>query len=741
MMSTYETKPMSIRHEIKSQLAKLLATEDLVVEHKKVSTACFNVHTRVLTLPLWEKASGLVYDLLVGHEVGHALFTPDEDWTDKIKVPPQFVNVVEDARVEKLMKRKYAGLAKTFFNGYKELNEDDFFQLADEDISSFNLADRVNLYFKVGNFITLDFNPEEQEIIELISASETFADVLIAAEELYKYCKQEKEQQQKVADFDSHETQGDSQSPANEIVETNDSSSEQEDDSDNSQPQENQGGGQSAHGDQTEVKSSGEEKEPEVRTADSLEEKLRDLVGNDSYENTYVEVPQLNLNTVIGSNFEVHKDINNSFAHQQKLHNEHAKEKGYTPANLYKESDTEFQKFKTSAQKEVNYLVKEFECRKAADQYARASTARTGVLDTTRLHTYKYNEDLFKKVSVIPDGKNHGLVFVLDWSGSMSDVMLDTCKQLFNLVWFCKKVSIPFEVYAFTNEWRRGEYDYENDRYLSADRTPHYEKKESLLVVDETFSMMNILTSKVSGKELENQLVNIWRLAYCFANSRQYQSPYTYPTRLCLSGTPLNEALISLHQILPKFQRENKLQKVQCIVLTDGEANQLVYHREVKRAWEKDIRLGTGYVNPHTTFLRDRKLGTTYKIDNGYHTFTDTLLRNLKDKFSSTNFIGIRVLESRNAQRFINLYHSASDDNFKEYLKIQDDWKKMRSFTITNSGYDAYFGLSSSALSQDSEFEVSDGSTKAQIKSAFVKSLKTKKLNKKVLGEFISLVA
>jgi hypothetical protein len=113
----------------------------------------------------------------------------------------------------------------------------------------------------------------------------------------------------------------------------------------------------------------------------------------------------------------------------------------------------------------------------------------------------------------------------------------------------------------------------------------------------------------------------------------------------------------------------------------------------------------------------------------------------LKDKFSSTNFIGIRVLESRNAQRFINLYHSASDDNFKEYLKIQDDWKRMKSFTITNSGYDAYFGLSSSALSQDSEFEVSDGSTKAQIKSAFVKSLKTKKLNKKVLGEFISLVA
>jgi hypothetical protein len=736
-MDSYETKQMPVRHEIKSQLAKLLATEDLVVEHKKVSTACFNVHTRVLTLPLWEKASGLVYDLLVGHEVGHALFTPDEDWLDKAKVPQQFVNIVEDARIEKLMKRKYAGLAKTFFNGYKELNEEDFFQISDDDISTFNLADRTNLYFKIGNFVTLDFNPEEQEIINLISATETFADVLIAAEELYKYCKKEKEQQQKVADFDSHEMKGDSQSPANEIVESNDSSSEQDGESDESQPQDDNGSyGGTAQGDQTRVNSPNEDDEPEVRTADSLEEKIRDLVNNDAYENVYVGVPQLNLDTVIAKNSEIHKEIDFSFAHQQVLHNNHAKEKGYTPANLYKESDLDFKKFKSSAQKEVNYLVKEFECRKAADQYARASTARTGVLDTARLHTYKYNEDLFKKVSVIPDGKNHGLVFVLDWSGSMGDVMLDTCKQLFNLVWFCKKVSIPFEVYAFTNEWRRGEYDYENDRYLPADRTAHYQKKEGLLLVDETFSMMNILTSKVNGKELEHQLLNIWRLAYCFG--RTYHSPYTYSNRMCLSGTPLNEALISLHQILPKFQKENKLQKVQCIVLTDGEANQLVYHKEVRRSYQKEPVLGTGYVHPENTFLRDRKLGTTYKVDYGYHSFTDTLLKNLKDKFSSTNFIGIRVIESRNAIRFIQLYHSQLD---KQYEKIQNDWKKLKSFTITNSGYDAYFGLSATALSQDTEFEVSEDATKSQIKSAFVKSLKTKKLNKKVLGEFISLVA
>ena len=715
---------MPVNFEIKGMLAKLLSTEDLIVEHKKVETACFNVHTRVLTLPLWERASNAVYDLLLSHESAHAIFTPNIDWLEEHKIPQQFVNIVEDARVEKLMKRKYAGLAKTFFNGYKELHEDDFFQIADEDISKMNLADRTNLYFKVGNFIPLDFNPEEMEIVNLIAAAETFADALVAAKELYDYCKKEKEQQD-----NSQETQGDSQSPANEIAESDDSSSDQEEGSDNSQPEQptEESYGGTTQGDQI-PQSSSQHEEPEVRTVDSLESKIKDLVNIDGNENVYVELPQVNLDTLIGKNFDVHKDIDASFKFQQD---------NRPGENLFEDVDLQFKKFKVSAQKEVNYLVKEFECRKAADSYARASTARTGTLDTARLHSYKFNEDLFKKVTVIPDGKNHGLVFILDWSGSMQNVLLDTCKQLFNLIWFCKKVSIPFEVYAFTNEWRRAEYDYETGKYLPADRSSHYEKKSGLMMVDESFSLMNLLTSKVSGKQLEHQMLNIWRLAVCFGNT--YTCGYTHPSRLCLSGTPLNEALISLHQILPKFQKENKLQKVQCIVLTDGEASHLPYHNEVKRAWEPDIRLGTQHINPDRAFLRDRKLGTTYKFGGyGYHEFTDTLLKNLKDKFSSVNFIGIRVLLGRDAHRFITLYHSLSDKN---YVKIQNDWKKLKSFTITNSGYDAYFGLSSSALSQDADFEVADDATKAQIKTAFVKSLKTKKLNKKVLGEFISLVA
>ena len=244
---------------------------------------------------------------------------------------------------------------------------------------------------------------------------------------------------------------------------------------------------------------------------------------------------------------------------------------------------------------------------------------------------------------------------------------------------------------------------------------------------------MNVLSSKVNLKTLEHQMINLWRIARSF----KVRSMYSYPQKLCLSGTPLNETLVSLHQILPQFQKENGVEKVQCIVLTDGEASQLSYRVEVDRHWEDEPFLGTRHVNPHTCFLRDRKIGKTYKIGYAYHEFTDMLLNNLKDNFSSINFIGIRVLEKRDARHFMRKY---SREYSPEYNKNISDWKKLKTFTINSSGYDAYFALSSNNLSDDADFDVVDDATKAQIKRAFVKSLKVKKLNKKVLGEFISLV-
>ena len=710
---------MAVSHEIKSQLAKLLATEDLVVEHKNIETACFNVHTRVLTLPMWERASGQVYDMLVGHEVGHALYTPDNDWFRSRNIPPQFVNVVEDVRIEKLMKRRYLGISKTFYRGYQELAEEDFFQIADENLNTMNLADKANLHFKIGNFVDIDFTSEESVLIDKIANTETFDDVLDVAEELYNFCKKQQEMKTKTDDLQIQGGQegGEDQPEVNNDQDpgieqpTNDAPQEESDEFGSEEPEEGESYGGTDNDD-----------EPEVSTMDTLEDALKELARNDGMENVYIEIPKIDLKRIIVSNSEVHS----RFGEWDEWMQEHQ----VLEEDIFGSVDKEFLKFKKSAQKEVNYLVKEFECKKAADSYARATTARTGVLDCTKLHTYKYNEDLFKKVTTLADGKNHGLVFVLDWSGSMVDVMLDTMKQLFNLMWFCKKVSIPFEVYAFTNDYPLVP---RNEDGTYGIRDLPYEKREGLLYIPEWFSMMNIFTSKSKLKEMEKQMKNFYRLASSY---RKY-GYLAVPTGLSLSGTPLNESMLALHQILPQFKKENKLQKVQCVVMTDGEAAPLKYHREFHRHWEKEPFIGTSTIHPNA-FLRDRKTGNTYSLDCEWYEFTDILLRNLRDNFTDVNFIGIRVLEPRDANGFIRRY---TGWNTEAFGKIQKIWKKERAFAIRKSGYHTYFGLSGTALSSDSEFDVDEGASKSKIKSAFAKSLKGKKMNKKVLGEFIELIA
>ena len=719
---------MLVKHEIKSQLAKLLATEDLIVENKPVETAEFNVHTRVLTLPNWEKASNNVYDALVAHEVGHALYTPDIDWRETHNIPQNYVNIVEDARIEKLMKRRYEGLAKTFYNGYNELHDRDFFEIENEDLSDFNLADRANLYYKIGSFLPISFSSPEKQIIGLINDCETFDETLSAAEALYNFCKQEHQEKQKTEsdsdkgvelDWDS----GNDSSPNNmSSVPDFDSSDSMEGGVDNDASNTS---GSSSSNNLGGVTSNSDD-EPQLKTVESLEESIKELVDNlDKHPNVYVELPKVNLDSIIISNTTIHNNINQSWIDQEKDWDE----RDYiTFDGLFDNIDQEFIKFKRSAQKEVNYLVKEFECRKAADNYARSTTSRTGVLSTEKLYTYRFNEDLFKKVSVIPDGKNHGLVFVLDWSGSMQSVLMDTLKQLYNLLWFCKKVNIPFEVYAFTNE---------HPPVNTSFHTLSYEKRSGLALIEETFSLMNLFTSKVKIKELEVQMKNIFRIAAVFAHD--YWTPYHCPIGMNLSGTPLNEALISLHEILPKFKKENNIQKVQCIVLTDGESAPLRYSREIQRDWEKNPFMGSSYVHDHCV-LRNRKTGYTYSCRGLGHwaDVTDLLIKDLRQSFSGMNFIGIRVLSNRDAGQFVRRY--AGYDG-SEYEKTMKRWRKEKSFAIKNSGYHTYFGLSSTALANDDEFEVNEDATKAQIKKAFVKSLKTKKMNKKVLGEFIELVA
>ncbi len=708
-MGSYEWFPMSLQ-EVKGTLAKLLATEDLIIEHRQVDTASFDVDRRLLTLPIWDRASETVYDLLVAHEVGHALFTPNEDvWG----VPMGFVNITEDARIEKLIKRKYPGLPKTFYRGYQEMQDDDFFDIDGEDLDAMNLADRINLYFKVGSFVKINFSAEEQKFVEQTAAAETFDEAVEAAKAIFLYMKSPEEE--KVDESQS----GDQDSDLDQINEQSNPEGEQTSEEVQSESKTSEGGEGGDFDDGPNAKSGFED--DELKTQDAFNEKLSSLNDRRGGDYHYVSRPKLKLDRLITKNDYIHHTIGKWWEQ-------------IATDGCFDEVDAFYKDFKKSAQKEVNYLVKEFECRKAADAYTRATTARTGVLDCTKLHTYKFNDDLFKKVTVVPNGKNHGLLFILDWSGSMNQCLLDTMKQLYNLIWFCRKVKIPYDVYAFTID---------NPGFFLNPDEPTYVMEENCFALPERFGLMNFFTSSVNNAESEKQMLNMWRTVCAISSGwnkwkgRHIYTSYPQPPFLGLSGTPLNESILCLYEIIPNFIKQHGLQNVNCVILTDGEAQPLHRHFWYKYQMNEGGRWGIRTCDNGNTVLRDRKTGTMTKFPYEYWKFTQVMLENLKLNFPNVNFIGIRVAGSADAKRMVRMH---CNHDFNKVDPICAKLTKEKTANLTDTGYDAYFLIVSSALSSDSEFEVAEDATKSQIRSAFRKSLASKKMNKKVLNEFISMV-
>ena len=747
-----------INYEVKGQLAKLLATEDLIIENRKVETAMFDVERRVLTLPMWEKASASVYDLLVGHEVGHALYTPVDNWKkDYPDLPMSYVNILEDVRIEKLMKRKYAGIVKTFFNGYKELSSQDFFELEENDVEEMGLPDRLNLNAKIGNFVDVPFSDGENYFINKANKTETFQEVLDLSIELFDYMKEqikdsmasnggELDEEWKVGnDFSVGES--------SEGIPFQETESDQDGDSEETKGQSKESQSTPDLGSDFDTEdmeaasdiTGGEHGGLETITDKTLSDNLENLNNKDrpsSRDPEYCTIPELKLDNLHIKVNDIHSTLDDWYTEQQRRYDlSRIEMPGRSERNVYQEVDNEYRLFRRSAQKEVNYLVKEFECRKSADAYARATVSKTGVLDCTKLHSYKYNEDLFKKITTLPDGKNHGLIFVLDWSGSMSTVLMDTIKQLYNLVWFCKKVQIPFQVFAFTNEWNRySQYD-PNNSYIGHYSLPfeHHEVKDGQFIVDNQFAMLEFLSSDVKKKDLEHHMLNIWRTASVMDSRGRWNNDYFYqaPHGLSLSGTPLNEALVSLNQLIPQFKKKTGVQKIQCITLTDGEAHPISFS---KRFTDKDGNtwMGSRSSTHGSVFIRDTN-GKTHNCGDNYHELTGALIQQLRGRFTDVNFIGIRVLNKSESSSFIRRY---SDWDQDKVANLQNQWRKTKSVMIENGGgYHAYFALSSSALNSDDSFEVKEDATKSQIKAAFKKSLSAKKMNKKVLGQFMEYIA
>ena len=726
---------MTVNQEVKGTLAKLLATENLTVEHRKVTTASFDVNNRVLILPIWKTASNTVYELLVGHEVGHALYTPHKPHDGDRGV----VKVLEDVRIEKLMKRTYPGLRKSFFDGYHELNRDDFFGVNHEDLTKIPFIDRINLWFK-GN-ANIRFSPEEQVWVDRAAKTETFDEVVQLAIDLYGRAEKIEDDKEDAESSDTAPSKGDLGDLRDMDIEWDMQPSEKGDEQqqqqqqqismDSDQPQAPVGTPEanSSIGKQGSEDSDFDETESITQTA--FDQALETLIDDNAKEWKYLTLPEVKVEDYIVPNKEIRDDLKEHFFNprQERVVTEEERTQFLDHMAQYNEYVVrKYNRFKKSANKEVNYLVKQFEMKKSADQYKRQATSKTGVINTNSLYKYKLTDDIFKRITTVPDGKNHGLVFHIDWSGSMTHVLLDTIKQTFNLVWFCRKAGIPFRVLAFQDVYFRAHSDDGYARFKAGD-----------LYINDSFKMLELLSSQQNAKSLDESMKVIFMQVFAMGGYRVNScQKYT------LGGTPLAEAIMCTRQLVDKMKKVENVQKVNVVCLTDGEANPMSYISEEDRWNDGNIEKVTrsiAHACASVFFLRDKKTGYTRRIDTHPYCTTKEIVSFFRE-ITDYNWIGIRLCSKGDLTRTLRY----NDVQGIDYNVLDKTWKKERYFSISNAcGFseqiympDRNIGESSEEIEVKAKGEVA---TKAELQRAFKKHMGSKTSNKTVLNKFIEQIA
>jgi len=732
---------MPVNIEIKGNLAKLLATENLIIEHKQVDTASFDVQRRVLTLPQWETDSNYVYDMLVAHEVGHALHTPFRYWNkeDKYKdLPMDYVNVVEDARIEKLMKQRFAGLNKDFYKAYEELHANNFFDVDDDTVNDLKLVDRVNLYFKIGAYLCIDFNDEENQIITEIAQAETFDQVLDLSLRLYNLSKEQK-QEIDLLELESFKLDPDGEPME---IEGTPQDVQTQDETEDEDATDTDGNGNTPVPTDDDIE---EDDKPELSeragnhadidissTQRTFDRNVREeLKSDDHRETNYVSIPEVDVDSVL-IKFETVRDaLKSHFSYKTTESDPATHPYEITGHNArIDRAVEEFNKIKLSSRKDVNNLVKEFEMKKSADSYSRSATSRTGMLDMTKLHTYKFNDDIFKKVTVIPEGKNHGLVYLLDWSGSMHNVLEDTMKQLYNLVWFCRKVQIPFEVYAFTNDsWSLDPRTKNQDPHAytwQRDLPSHHTPQLNEIVIPDTFRLVNILSSQQRGRDLDEMM----KLLYLQVKAMSNYGELPYLREFQLSGTPLNEAIICIGQVTKRIIKSTGIQKCHVVVLTDGDGFHSEYMRE---GYDGQLTKGTIYSGGFMI----RKGSKSFSAGNGHTDLTTALVRSVKAELPNTSFLGIRLID----RDYRHFYMGYGRDSYGMFDDMKAQNRKEGMIHFKSDSFDQWYGIATNKLHDDAELAVDQGADKRAISTAFKKMNRGKKTNKVMVKQFIDQIA
>ena len=721
-----------INRVTKNNLAKLLATENIDVEHRKVSTAAFDVKNRRLILPIWENVSNDVYDLLVGHEVGHALFTPqveienlcksiDENNTGTVK---SFLNVVEDARIEKKIKRKFNGLRKNFNRGYSELLEKNFFGIEGRDLESFTLIDRINIQFKLGSHLdVVPFTPEEKEIVSRIENLETFEEVVEVVREIYASSGgSDTDYSLDDSEFSDNDEEGflDSELSENEVDGPDDNG--ENDDSEEDSEEES---------DDTPTTGNNPNNSPpqESETQTNLDEELQDLVDENSEEPNYIGIPELDFHDFV---------IDQSVVYDEEIRN-------WISGNDFSEVaklKEEYKKFKNDSVKTVNYLVKEFELKKNAEQHLRAQVNKSGVLDVNKLHSYRFCEDVFKRITTVPGGKNHGLILFLDWSGSMSDNISETIKQLLNLVYFCRKVNIPFEVYSFHSDQAFGQYC----------KTPTYKHNDYVL---DTFHMKNLFSSRQKGKAFEDAALTMFAISKYFQsyNYYSYVRGNPFPNGWSLGGTPLNEAILVGFDIVKNFRNKYGVSKVNVVLLTDGEGTPPhgIYNdtdeygksHGIKPLYIRDERY-YGYYEERSMLHSHYLVDHITKLEHGILCRTDVtrgLLEIMIARYD-INVIGYYITTQGN--NFKNaVYSQLNVKDTEDFTKYSNEFKKEGFIVARQVGYTAYFIIKGGKKldTTTEKLEVENDVSKRVLTTAFKKHNKSKLTNRVVLNKFVELIS
>ena len=755
-------------------LSKLLAEEDIHVIHRNQSTAMFDVLNRELSLPIWKDMSKNVQELMTLHEVGHALWTPLEMMTKvkEEKISHSVVNVLEDVRIEKAVQLKYKGAVKIFNKGYQELIHSNFFETIGKKIENYNLIDRINLHYK--HHTDVPFSDNEVVWVKKANQTVTPDDVIQLAKDLIAFIEENKESQDKTQDTDDLEVADNGQpmmSNDNGQEENTDESQEIEmpsnsnsEKSEESSDEESSAGSESSDDESEETdeessatssEKSDEDSDDKSETKDVTVESASQGGGDDetnivattdnasikSAENMldktagsycYSTIPKVDLKKVIVPT----KDILNIFKN-------HYLDEKKSSSKYWDNTLDALNKTKSESKKAVSYMVKEFEMKKSADAYSRATTSKTGTLDMGQLHTYKYNDDLFAKVTTLPGAKNHGLVLFLDWSGSMAHNLVGTMNQLYNIIWFCNRVNIPFEVYGFSNVFNRkmGNKSGYAQNFKSGD-----------LVLN--VSLLNFFSSKMKTQEQNDMMHYLYMLSsrWGYRDWRSAGYPYHEPASLTLGSTPLNDTIICAMDLLPEFKKSAGVQKLHTVFLTDGASNSIHSKFYVNN---KDGVVSEGYrgVGSGTTIFTDVKSGnkvSSKDVSGGYDNQTKMLLLLLKKKMPDTNVVNFFV--AGNGRKGTVNYNAVRDvvgwDGMQSYKEMLDLVKKCNKENVLivpkGQGFDVTYILPGpNKFEMNTDLELEDGVTynKGQLKRAFGKMSNGKTANRPLLNNFIKMVA